>query len=91
MIAELAALALNCAPNIHPITLQALVRHESRSQQEISWFTHIPGTQQSPDGAGLRVRKSGWYHKPVGNPYSDEPTPAYRATPAATSDLTPKV
>ncbi|NYT43439.1 lytic transglycosylase domain-containing protein [Alcaligenaceae bacterium] len=33
MIAELAALALTCAPNIHPITLHALIRHESRVQQ----------------------------------------------------------
>lgn len=33
MIAELAALALSCAPNIHPITLHALVRHESRARQ----------------------------------------------------------
>lgn len=33
MIAELAALALSCAPNIHPITLQALVQHESRTRQ----------------------------------------------------------
>lgn len=33
MIAELAALALNCAPDIHPITLQALVQHESRTRQ----------------------------------------------------------
>lgn len=33
MIAELAALALSCAPNIHPITLQALVQHESRIRQ----------------------------------------------------------
>lgn len=33
MIAELAALALSCAPDIHPITLHALVRHESRAKQ----------------------------------------------------------
>lgn len=33
MIAELAALALSCAPNIHPVTLYALIRHESRAQQ----------------------------------------------------------
>jgi type IV secretion system protein VirB1 len=33
MIAELAALALSCAPNIHPVTLHALVRHESRARQ----------------------------------------------------------
>lgn len=33
MIAELAALALSCAPNIHPITLHALIRHESRVRQ----------------------------------------------------------
>src|SRR3546814_16011795 len=33
MIAELAALALTCAPNIHPVTLHALIRHESRVQQ----------------------------------------------------------
>jgi len=33
MIAELTALALTCAPNIHPITLHALIRHESRVQQ----------------------------------------------------------
>lgn len=33
MIVELAALALSCAPDIHPVTLQALVGHESRAQQ----------------------------------------------------------
>ncbi|UHL64075.1 transglycosylase SLT domain-containing protein [Paralcaligenes sp. KSB-10] len=33
MIAELAALALACAPNIHPITLHALISHESRARQ----------------------------------------------------------
>jgi len=33
MLAELAALALSCAPHIHPITLQALIRHESRARQ----------------------------------------------------------
>src|SRR3546814_5249081 len=33
MIAELAALALTCAPNIHPVTLHALIRHESRVKQ----------------------------------------------------------
>lgn len=33
MIAELAALTLSCAPDIHPVTLQALVGHESRAQQ----------------------------------------------------------
>jgi type IV secretion system protein VirB1 len=33
MIAELAALALSCAPNIHPVTLNALISHESRVQQ----------------------------------------------------------
>ncbi|MEB2400010.1 lytic transglycosylase domain-containing protein [Parapusillimonas sp. JC17] len=33
MIAELAALALTCAPNIHPVTLHALIRHESRIRQ----------------------------------------------------------
>lgn len=33
MLAELAALALSCAPHIHPVTLQALVRHESRARQ----------------------------------------------------------
>lgn len=33
MIAELAALALSCAPDIHPVTLHALVRHESRTRQ----------------------------------------------------------
>lgn len=32
MIAEIAALALTCAPNIHPVTLHALIRHESRVQ-----------------------------------------------------------
>lgn len=30
MIAELAALMLTCAPNIHPVTLKAVIRHESR-------------------------------------------------------------
>ena len=33
MLAELAALALACAPDIHPITQHALVKHESRVQQ----------------------------------------------------------
>src|SRR5690554_2944584 len=33
MIAELAALALACAPSIHPITLHALISHESRARQ----------------------------------------------------------
>ncbi|MCI2811022.1 lytic transglycosylase domain-containing protein [Eoetvoesiella caeni] len=33
MIAEIAALALACAPNIHPITLHALISHESRARQ----------------------------------------------------------
>lgn len=33
MIAELAALALACAPNIHPLTLHALISHESRTRQ----------------------------------------------------------
>jgi type IV secretion system protein VirB1 len=33
MLTELAALALTCAPNIHPVTLDALIRHESRAQQ----------------------------------------------------------
>jgi len=33
MLAELAALAMTCAPNIHPITLDALIRHESGAQQ----------------------------------------------------------
>lgn len=33
MIAELAALALSCAPNIHPITLDALIHYESGAQQ----------------------------------------------------------
>ncbi|WP_233214251.1 hypothetical protein [Pollutimonas nitritireducens] len=33
MIAKLAALALSCAPNIHPVTLHALIRHESRVRQ----------------------------------------------------------
>ncbi|MFC3338125.1 lytic transglycosylase domain-containing protein [Paracandidimonas soli] len=33
MLAELAALALACAPDIHPVTLLAVVKHESRAQQ----------------------------------------------------------
>ncbi len=32
MLAELASLALACAPNINPVTLQALIRHESGIQ-----------------------------------------------------------
>jgi type IV secretion system protein VirB1 len=32
MIGELAALAMACAPNVHPVTLDALVKHESRRQ-----------------------------------------------------------
>jgi len=31
MLLEFAALAAVCAPDVHPITLQALVRHESRA------------------------------------------------------------
>lgn len=30
MLAELAALMLTCAPNVHPVTLKAVIRHESR-------------------------------------------------------------
>ena len=33
MLAELAALAVACAPDIHPVTLHAVVKHESRVQQ----------------------------------------------------------
>ncbi len=33
MLAELASLALACAPNIHPITMDALIRHESGARQ----------------------------------------------------------
>lgn len=33
MLTELAALALACAPNIHPVTLDALIRHESGARQ----------------------------------------------------------
>ena len=33
MLAELAALALTCAPNIHPVTLKALIQHESGARQ----------------------------------------------------------
>jgi len=33
MLAELATLALACAPDIHPVTLHAVVKHESRAQQ----------------------------------------------------------
>ena len=33
MFAELATLALACAPDIHPVTLHAVVKHESRAQQ----------------------------------------------------------
>ncbi len=33
MLANLAALALACAPNIHPVTLDALIRHESGAWQ----------------------------------------------------------
>lgn len=33
MLANLAALALACAPNIHPITLKALIHHESGARQ----------------------------------------------------------
>jgi len=32
LLAELTALALTCAPNIHPTTLEALVLHESRAK-----------------------------------------------------------
>jgi len=30
MLAELATLMLTCAPNVHPVTLKAVIRHESR-------------------------------------------------------------
>ncbi len=33
MLAELAALALTCAPNIHSVTLKALIQHESGARQ----------------------------------------------------------
>lgn len=33
MLPNLAALALACAPNIHPVTLDALIRHESGARQ----------------------------------------------------------
>jgi len=33
MLAELTTLALACAPDIHPVTLHAVVKHESRAQQ----------------------------------------------------------
>lgn len=33
MLAELAALTLACAPDIHPVTLNAVVKHESRAQR----------------------------------------------------------
>ncbi len=33
MLAEITALALTCAPNVHPITLYALIRHESGVHQ----------------------------------------------------------
>lgn len=33
MLAELATLVLACAPDIHPVTLHAVVKHESRAQQ----------------------------------------------------------
>ncbi|NYT24510.1 transglycosylase SLT domain-containing protein [Alcaligenaceae bacterium] len=33
MLTELAALAVACAPDIHPVTLHAVVKHESRAQQ----------------------------------------------------------
>lgn len=33
MLAALTALALTCAPNIHPVTISALIRHESGVQQ----------------------------------------------------------
>jgi len=33
MLANLAALALACAPNIHPVTLEALTQHESGARQ----------------------------------------------------------
>lgn len=33
MLAELAALALACAPNIHSVTLKALIQHESGARQ----------------------------------------------------------
>lgn len=33
MLAEIATLALACAPDIHPVTLHAVVKHESRAQQ----------------------------------------------------------
>ncbi len=40
MLAELAALALACAPDIHPVTLHALVKHESRARQYAIGVNH---------------------------------------------------
>jgi len=40
MLAELTALALACAPNIHPITLDALIRHESGARQYAIGVNH---------------------------------------------------
>lgn len=51
MIAELAALALACAPNIHPVTLEALIQHESGARQyAIGVNRKGKALPQQPDG-----------------------------------------
>jgi len=66
MIAAFAALALTCAPNIHPDTLSALIRHESRGSpyaigvsQKRQHLPQQPQTLASATAAADRLIKQG--------------------------------
>jgi len=66
MIAAFAALALTCAPNIHPDTLSALIRHESRGSpyaigvnQKRRHLPQQPQTLATATAAADRLIKQG--------------------------------
>ena len=66
MIAAFAALALTCAPNIHPDTLSALIRHESRGSpyaigvsEKRQHLPEQPQTLASATAAADRLIKQG--------------------------------
>lgn len=66
MIAAFAALALACAPNIHPTTLSALIRHESRGSpyaigisQKRHYLPQQPQTLATATAAADRLIKQG--------------------------------
>ena len=66
MIAAFAALALSCAPNIHPDTLSALIRHESRGSpyaigvsEKRQHLPKQPQTLASATAAADRLIKQG--------------------------------